>query len=328
MLALIRHNFGYKLLAVIFACFLHFYAAGLINAHPPHVLILPLTVRNLPPSLILEEKSVPSVTLTLDGPPEEVAHLTDATVTASVDLSHARAGQTQPLPVHLNGMPADVTVETEPGPVSLTLEPRRRRQLAVSADDIGVAPPNYSFGLPTIAPREVVITGTQAAVSAVARLMAQADPDQPSGAVDDDFTIVALDGSGSPVGDVTVTPPTTHIRMGLVRSLARKTLVVSPEVTGSPPAPYRFGSITVSPTTVTAEGRPEDLAALGTLATAPIDLSQATADITRRLEPLVPPGVSLSPRGPITVTIHVLAPPPVLAPMPPEKVLVPASPSP
>ncbi len=312
MIAALRHNFGYKLLAIVFACFLHFYTAGLINAHPPHVLILPLTVRNLPPTLILEEKSVPSVTLTLDGPPEEIAHLTDATVTASVDLSHAKAGQTFPLPVHLSGMPAAVTVETEPGPITLTLQPRRRRQMPISAEDIGITPPNFAFALPSVSPREAVITGTQAAVMAVARLVAQADPDQAAGAVNDDFTIIALDGSGVPVGDVTVTPPTTHIRMELVRTLARKTLVVSPNVVGSPPAPFRFGSITVSPSTVIAEGHPEDLAAAGALGTVPIDLSAATADIVRRVEPVTPRGLSLSPRGPITVTVHILAPPPVL----------------
>ena len=312
MIAALRHNFGYKLLAVVFACFLHFYAAGLINAHPPHVLILPLTVHNLPPTLLLEEKNIPSVTLTLDGPPDEIAHLTDATVTASVDLSHARAGQTPPLPVHVNGMPADVSAETEPGPVSLMLEPRRRRQLPISAEDIGVTPPHFAFALPSISPHEAVITGTQEAVSSVARLIAQSDPDQAAGAVDDDFTIIALDGSGSPVGDVTVTPPTTHIRMGLVRALARKTLVISPNLTGSPPAPFRFGSIVIAPATVTAEGRPDDLALVGTLTTPPIDLSAATADITRRVEPVVPVGLTLSPRGPITVTIHILAPPPAL----------------
>jgi len=316
MIAALRHNFGYKLLAVVFACFLHFYAAGLINAHPPHVLILPLTVRNLPPTLILDEKSVPSVTLTLDGPPEEIAHLSDASVTASVDLSHARAGQTPPLPVHLTGMPADVSVETEPGPIALTLQPRRRRQLPISAEDIGVTPPNFAFALPSISPHEAVITGTQEAVNSVARLVAQADPDQAAGAVDDDFTIVALDSSGIPVGDVTVTPPTTHVHMELVRALARKTLVVSPNVSGSPPAPYRFGSIAITPSTVTAEGRPEDLASVGTLTTAPIDLSAATTDIVRRVEPVVPAGLSLSPRGPITVTIHILAPPPALSEKP------------
>ena len=312
MIAALRHNIGYKLLAILFAIFLHFYAAGLINARPPHVLILPLTVRNLPPTLILDEKGVPSVTLALDGPPEEIAHLSDATVMASVDLSHAKAGPTPPLPVHLTGLPADVTLETEPAPVTLTLQPRRRRQLPVSALDIGITPAGYAFESPAISPREAVITGTQESVMAVARLVAQADPDQAAGAVNDDFTIIALDGSGTPVGDVTVTPPTAHIRMEIVRTLGRKTLLVSPTVVGSPPAPFRFGSITVSPSTETAEGRPEDLASAGTLSTAPIDLSTATSDVVRRVEPIIPAGVSLSPRGPITVTIHILAPPRVL----------------
>lgn len=318
----IRHNFGYKLLCLFFAVVLHFYTAGLINARPPHILVLPLTVRNLPPNLILDDKSLPSVTVTLDGPPDDINRLTDTTVTAWVDLSHARSGQTPPLTVHLAGLPADVSAESDPRPVALLLQQRHRRQLPISADDIGIAPATFAFTPPIITPREAVITGTHDAVNSVVRLVAQADPDQTVGAVDDDFPIVALDATGSPVGDVTVTPPTAHVRMEMARAMSRKTLIVSANVKGMLPVPFRFGNIEVSPATVVAEGRSEQLAPVGTLTTQPIDVSGATADVVRRVEPLVPPGLTLSPRGPITVTVHVIAPPaspvvPATSPAPP-----------
>ena len=313
MLPALRHNFGYKLLALFFAVVLHFYVAGLNNARPPHILILPLSVRNLPPSLILDTADLPSVTLTLDGSSEEINRLSDTTVNAWVDLSHAAPGATLPLPVHIAGLPPSVSVENEPPPVTLSLEPRRRRQMPVGAEDIGTAPAGYSFATPMITPREAVVTGTRTAVGSVARLTAQADPDQAPGAVDEDFTIAALDASGSPVGDVTVTPATAHVRLDLVRALSRKTLIVSANVVGTLTAPYRFGNIEVSPATVTAEGRPDQLAAIGTLTTRPIDISGATKDVVQRVLPIVPPGITLSPPGPITVTVHVIAPPPAAA---------------
>ena len=316
MISWLRHNFGYKLLAFVFACLLHFYVAGLINAHPSHLLTLPITVRNLPPSLILDDSSLPSVTLTLDGPPEDISRLTDTSVTAWVDLSHARAGQTRPLPVHLSGVPPTITIDSDPQPVTLTVQQRRRRQMAVSADDIGIAPAGYSFAPPSVSPREAVITGTREAVSAVARLVAQSDPDQQPGAVDEDFPIIALDATGIPVSNVTVSPPTAHVRLTLTRALARKTLLVSANITGTLPASYRFGSIEVSPAAVEAEGRPETLAAVNTLTTQPIDVSGATADLVRRVAPIIPPGTALSPRSPITVTIHIIAPPAITTPLP------------
>ncbi len=316
MLPALRHNFGYKLLALFFAVVLHFYVAGLNNTRPAHILILPLSVRNLPPSLILGGADLPSVSLTLDGSADEINRLSDATVTAWVDLSHAKPGATTPLPVHVAGLPPSVSVENEPPPVSLALEPRRRRQMSVGADDIGTAPAGFSFSAPTITPREAVVTGTRAAVASVVRLAAQADPDQSPGAVDEDFTIAALDASGSPVGDVSVTPPTAHVRLDLVRALSRKTLIVSANVIGTLTAPYRFGNIEVAPATVTAEGRSEQLAAIGTLTTRPIDVSGATGDVVRRVLPLVPAGVTLSPSGPVTVTVHVIAPPPVTPQVP------------
>lgn len=310
MLLALRHNFGYKLLALFFAVVLHFYVAGLMNTRPPHILILPLSVRNLPPNLLLDTADLPSVTLTLDGSTEEISRLSDTTVTAWVDLSHAKPGATLPLPVHLAGLPPSVSVENDPAPITLQLEPRRRRQMPIGADDIGTAPAGYSFSAPVITPREAVITGTRTAVSSVVRLAAQADPDQAPGSVDEDFTVAALDASGSPVGDVAVTPATVHVRLDTVRLLSRKNLIVSANVVGMLAAPYRFGNIEVSPATVTAEGRPEQLAAIGTLTTQPVDVSGATKDVVRRVQPLVPAGLTLSPSGPITVTIHVIAPPP------------------
>ena len=314
MLPALRHNFGYKLLALFFAVVLHFYVAGLNNGRPPHILILPLTVRNLPPNLLLTSTDLPSVTLTLDGSADEIARLSDASVTAWADLSHARAGATPPLPVHVSGLPPGVSVENDPPPAVLQLEPRRRRQLAVGVDGIGIAPAGYSLAPPVVTPREGVVTGTHAAVTSVARLVAQADPDQAPGAVDEDFTLTALDASGSPVGNVTVTPPTVHVRLDLDRAVSRKTLIVSADVVGAPAAPYRFGNIEVSPATVTAEGRPTQLAAVGTLTTRPINISGATKDAVERVPLIVPPGISLSPSGLITVTIHVIAPPPASAP--------------
>ena len=316
MISWLRHNFGYKLLALLFACLLHFYVAGLINVRPSHLLTLPITIRNLPPSLILDDSTLPSVTLTLDGPPEDISRLTDTSVTAWVDLSHARAGQTRPLPVHLSGLPPTITVDNDPKPVTLAVQQRRRRQMAVSADDIGAAPSGYSLTSPSVSPREAVITGTREAVSAVTRLVAQADPDQQPGAVDEDFPIIALDATGSPVSNVTVSPPTAHVRLTLTRALARKTLLVSANIIGTLPASYRFGSIEVAPAAVEAEGKPETLAAVNTLTTQPIDVSGATKDLVRRVEPVIPPGLTLSPRRPITVTIHVIAPPAITAPFP------------
>lgn len=304
-----RHNFGYKLLCFSFAVVLHFYVAGLGSARPPHILVLPLTVRNLPPNLIADDKALPPVTVTLDGPPDQISRQTDTTVTAWVDLSHARAGQTPPLAVHLAGLPADVTAESDPHPVTLLLQTRRRRQMPISADDIGVAPAAYAFTAPVITPHEAVITGTRESVNSVARLVAQADPDQAPGAVDGDFTTVALDRAGSPVGDVSVTPPIAHVRLEITRALAHKTLVVSADVKGTLPAGYRFGNVEVAPATIIAEGRPERLAPVGTLSTQPVDVSGATADIVRRVAPLAPLGVTLTLRGPITVTVHVIAPP-------------------
>ena len=319
MLASLRNNFGYKLVSLIFACLLHFYVSGQINSRPTSPILVHLAARSLPPNLILDDKDLPMVTLTLDGPPEEVARVTDSNMSAWIDLSHARAGMTTPLSVHITPLPltlrSDVSLEYEPHTILLTLQPRRSRELPISAAGIGTPPHGSTFRSPVINPKEALVTGSRDSVNAIARLVAEADPDLLPGSVDDDFTLIALDSKGTPVSDVQVIPPTAHVRMDTVEVGSSKKLLVSPDIRGTPTLPYRFGNMEVTPRFLLVEGPPEKIAGIGTISTSPVDVTGATSDVTRQVQPILPPGVRLIETGPLTVTVHILPPPaPQLAP--------------
>ena len=132
LLRSIRHNFWYKLLCVFLAVVLHFYAAGLINAHPSHLLTLPLTARNLPPNLILDEKSISSAHAHAGwaaGRDQPFDRYYRRRLGGPVPF--ARPAKRPLLPVHVVGLPSDVTVESDPAPVTLMLQPRRRRQMLI-----------------------------------------------------------------------------------------------------------------------------------------------------------------------------------------------------
>ncbi len=327
MFAVLRDNWRYKLLALVFAVALHAYVVGQSAPGQPRMMVVPLTLRSAPPGLLLDEKTLPQITVTLDGPAEDVAHVPEGGVTASVDLSHAHVGTNSSLPVHISlptGLAGTVTAEAQPPSVPLLLQPKAHRRLPIMAVPPGAAPAGYVFRVPQVSPRYATVEGSRSAVGAVRQIVIKADDDTPVGTVDDTFPIIALDSDDSQVEGVTITPPTAHVRIEMGRAPVSKTLLISPRIVGIPAFPSRITDVQVSPPTLLVTGRSDRLTQVGTLSTVPVDVSGATSDVVRQVSCAPPPG--LSPVGPglVTVTVRISAPPPSPAPSAPGAAALPA----
>ena len=212
---------------------------------PGRLLTVPLTLRNQPAGRPAGPDAPRQVTLTLNGPADELDHVALADVTASVDLSHARPGKRVSLPVQVKA-PDDLQASASPDTVTLDLLPRQTRRLAVAAADPGPALPGYRFLPPRITPRLVTVSGGPDDVASVARLVARVDASA-VGTIDDDYDIVALDAQGGEVPGVTLSPPRAHVTIRMVRAPAQKNVLVSADITGAPSPASRVGSIEVHP---------------------------------------------------------------------------------
>lgn len=321
MLASLRENLLYKLLALAFALALHFYVAGQTNPASSRTLLVPLAAQNVPAGLIWDERSAPHVAVTVSGPTDDLSRLTAGEVTAYVDLKNARAGKNPGLAVQTSLAPESGGVSIAPGdvqPVALTLslEAKIRRHLLITVTPPGTAPLGYAFRTPDVVPTAATVEGSREGVGAVAQLAVKADADASAGAVDDDLPIVALDASGGQVEGVVVSPASVHVHIALARVPAAKTLLVSPMLTGTPPYPYKVTDVQVSPASVTVTGRPDVLARAATVPTVAIDLSGATADVTRQVPCALPSGVSAVGPSAVTVTVRIAPAPAPSSPAP------------
>lgn len=310
MLQRLRENWLYKLLALGFAFALHFYASNLLNPPQSRTLPVPVTPRNLSPDL-LWPKTVPPVTVTLTGPADSLSRIADSNITATVDLSGATPGKPLLLPIHLSPGAADggVSLEVEPRTVSVTLAVKSAKWMPLTASAPGAPPVGYTFQTPAISPKQAKVIGSREAVDAVQQLIVKVDSGLKAGTINDDFPVVALDKQNNQVPDVVVKPATAHVRIEMARVPATKTLIVSPNVTGALPFPFQITSIDINPQTVTVSGRPEVLSQVSTLPTTPLDVSGATADVSRPVALVLPPGLTLVGASTVTVTVHVASQP-------------------
>lgn len=327
MFAVLRDNWRYKLLALVFAVGLHAYVVGQTSASQPRMMLVSLKPHNAPPDLLIDEKSLPQITVTLDGSADDVAHVPEGSVTASVDLSHAHAGINSSLPVHISlptSFVGTVTAEAQPSTVPLLLQPKSHRRLPIIAVPPGTVPAGYAFRAPQVSPRFATVEGSRSAVEAVRQLVIKNDDDAPVGTVDDTFPIIALDSDDSQVEGVIISPATAHVRIEMMRPPVSKTLLISPSVVGAPAFPARITDIQVNPSTLLVTGRADRLTQVGTLSTAPVDVSGATSDVVRQVSCAPPPGLSPVGSGLVTVTVRISAAPPAPAPGTPANTAPPA----
>jgi len=310
MLSRLRENFGYKMLALLFAIGLHYYVTSLDNHNEPKPITIPLTVQSVPAGAIFDPNSAPNVTVTLSGSNDVLDRLSGANVTAFADLSGCKIGSNPGVHVQVrcpdveNG---NVTIdEISPSIVPISLTSMVRRSLTLSAAEPGAAPAGYAYRTPIITPQTSDILGDKTSVGSVSQLVVKAEASSSSSTIDGDYQIVPLDSSGQEVTTVTVVPPMAHVKIGIIRVPAMKVLVVSPTIVNSPPFPYKIASVQVKPESLVVSGRPETLNEVGTISTAAIDVSGAVSDIQKQVLPIAPPGTTLSDSSPVTVTVHIV----------------------
>ncbi len=114
----------------------------------------------------------------------------------------------------------------------------------------------------------------------------------PSGlAVDRDVPLIPVDQLGNWLTQVRVDPTTVHVTIAVLSNSTKKSLAVHPVVTGTPPSGYDIDTITVTPSTVTVEGNPDQLSTLARADTAAIPIGTATGTIDADIDLDLPAGV-------------------------------------
>jgi YbbR domain-containing protein len=149
----------------------------------------------------------------------------------------------------------------------------------VNSDELSAA---YEIGGPTLTdPEEVVITGPQPKVDRVVVVGTTVSVAGATTTVTEIQSLVAQDGEGEAVTEVTIDPPSVEVTVFVRRRIDARDVGVRALTTGSPPEGYWLNGLSVDPATVTLQGDPNIIADLGGFVdTFPVDLSEAIGKIT------------------------------------------------
>jgi YbbR domain-containing protein len=158
-----------------------------------------------------------------------------------------------------------------------------------------------------MSPPTVRVSGKSSQVEQVKRVVLTLPESATAGAVDDYFTVTALDSKGTSVDGVSLDHERVHLKMDLTEVPATKAVLVSPNVAGEPRYPARVTRVAVSPSSVTLQGKPSALVGVSTLTTDRIPVDDATATIVKDVGLRLPPGVEVAGRDTVRVTVYIAA---------------------
>ncbi|MBI2264758.1 MAG: hypothetical protein HYU64_06245 [Armatimonadetes bacterium] len=306
----LRRNLNLKLLALGLAVFLWFYVhytqdPGTRSAFEASLKI-PLSVENMGANLALVEPPE-EVVVTVRGARQIVEGLRPEHFRASVDVKAKKSGFYQSLPVIVSKPPGVKVTSTDPAKVGVQLDTLDDKSLTVEVRISGRPQEGFTPGTPTVKPKELRIRGPQSKLILAKRLMVQTDlSDEDQVDVVQEASPKVLGETGKEIKGLALDPGTVQIRIPVRPSLARRPLIVMPQIVGHVASGYAIRDIYVEPQVVEGAVPFDKLKTTRSIKTTPVVVEGIVKDLQRQASLIAENGVTLERPERVTVKIMVV----------------------
>jgi YbbR domain-containing protein len=252
---------------------------------------VPIKVGELPSPLQVVV-DVPDASVTVTGPRSVISDMSASDVTASLDLD----GIDEPGDVTVSidaGTPRGVwDVSVNPTRLPIRVEESVTELFVVQTEITGNLDATRQVNATVADTSELTVVGPRSSVDRVARVIV---PIQIENQTRDFTTSVApqaVDEQGKPIPEVSISPDTVTVNVSI--DARGKRVAVLTQLEGSPAQGYEVVDRTINPATVLVDGPDALVDSLISVSTEPIDISGASATLTRRVEIVgLPEGVNV-----------------------------------
>ena len=306
-------NLRLKLLAIAFAVALWSVVAYAQNPTQQRSVQLPVRASGLPASLVVVGK-VPTVPVTVIGTADNLAHFVPASLHVTGNFSNVKVG-TNKVPVDVQNADPSVTIVASSS-VTVNVDDRGSSTQTVSIERVNNLPSGFheQTTATTITPATVLVDGPKSQLSGIQAVVIVDLATVTAPGSTQPVTVVVWNASRKIVPQMTVTPPQVSVKMVIQADAVTLNKGVGFTLTGQPAAGYRMTNVQVAPLDVQATGLQTTLSLLVLLATDPVDITGAKADVIRTVTIRPPDGVTVNQK---TATVHVfISPIPGVSPPP------------
>ncbi len=300
LLGWIRSNFGALLVALALA--ITVWVSAVMNADPNQLCTnltgAPLEIVGQGASLRRLGTLPDRIQMDLWAPSSICAAIGDdpQALQAVIDLSGLQEGQHT---VSVQVMPVDYRpvrmLDYTPKSVTLTLEELASRSVPVEVVILGSPAPGYEVQSPTASEQAIVISGPRQKVEQVVRAAAVLDISDATRTIERTVTLQLQDANGRAVTGLVLVPDRVAVTEVIERPGNVRDVTVRPVTIGQQAEGYQLTFISVSPQVITLFSNDEQVLRdmPGFVETIPLDLTNATDDVERRLSVVLPEGVSV-----------------------------------
>jgi YbbR domain-containing protein len=295
VIAMLRHNFGLKIIAFLIAVA----AWGFTRATDPieeWQMMFDVSIR-LSEDTALVSRVPPDHTVTayVTGPVSRLERLQTSAPDVILDARNIRPGESRVVHPRLERRFAGVDIQFDPPSFEISVGELARAEFAPEEVAEGHLPTGYfidsRIGLPT----QVTVEGAASLLERVVKVVYYLNRSSLTGSTELSVEFYPVDENGTTVRNLTLTPAMADIGISLQPSQALKAVPVVVDYQGTPAANYALTSLSSDPFLVEVSGPAELLTDVVSVRTAPINLTGKTSSFEQSVA-LLPPkeGVSLS----------------------------------
>jgi hypothetical protein len=274
---------------------------------------LSVTPSSLPAGLVVVGK-VPPVPVTVIGTAENLAHFVLTSLHITGNFSNVKVG-TNTVPIDVQNADPSITV-VAPSSVTVSVDDLGSATQTVSIERVNTLAPGFheQATATTITPPTVRVDGPKSQLGGIQAVVIIDLANVTAPGTTQPFTVHVWNASKKDVLQMTATPSTVSVKMVIQADAVTLNKAVGFTVTGQPAAGYRVTNVQVAPVEVQATGLQATLAALLLIATDPVDITGAKADVIHTVTIRPPDGVTVNQK---TATVHVfISPIPGVSPSP------------
>jgi len=270
---------------------------------------IPVEIIGQDPGLVITGEVPKQIELSLRAPGSVWENLLteEEDVRAILDISGLGAGE-HTLEIQIQIPVQPVRIESaSPRTATITLEPLATKTFPVNLSITGEPAIGYQIGDSTLEPNEIVISGPQSQVERIVQIRALIDLADVRESVEQTLPVQPLDENNQIVAGIGLNPAEVLVTLPVSQQGGYRDLAVKVLVSGQVASGYRLANISVFPPVVTVfSGDPELVNSLpGVLETQPLDLENASDDLSTRLSINLPEGVSLVGEQTVLVRVNV-----------------------
>ena len=298
------NNFYIKILAVAFAILLWIFVINQgfrIDFLEKEV---PVQAYNLADDLSLAS-DLGTVKLKIRAPKSFWQEFSDDSLEAYVDLKHFDKGAYN-IEVKVSSEDSSIQiVEKDPEKISVVIDSVTSIKKEIEVETEGELATDYSIDEPYTEPGEIEIKGAKGSLDEIDKIVVKVDLNKESSEVRKKVIPEVLDREGNVMSNIILEPSEVEVIIPVLKDIEVKTVSINSKIIGSPASGYSIDSIEVSPSTISIQGKREDLESISYIDTKEISIEGITDTVEKDTELILDDDIEIVGTEDIVIKVNV-----------------------